>query len=122
MSGCGFAIKLYPEWKKLVAKTALNQVQVDEAMKNMSPQWLEDHRFHPELPGVKIHWGEWGPEHISVPGNACGLDLDHSYDRDGVVTLMPHNVDTIEQASLILTAFLWIEQHVHFKSKISQSH
>jgi hypothetical protein len=27
---------------------------------------------------IRVEWGEWGPEHISVPGNACALDIDES--------------------------------------------
>jgi hypothetical protein len=57
---------------------------------------------------ILISWGEWGPEHITVPGNACGLDLDKGYGapHDGRV-LLPHNVDHIDQAHLLLVVFLF---------------
>lgn len=57
---------------------------------------------------LRVQWGEWGPEHITVPGNACGLDIDR-----GIMcpprgkTLVPHNVDSINQAHLLLVVFLW---------------
>ena len=25
---------------------------------------------------LRIQWGEWGPEHLVVPGDACGLDIE----------------------------------------------
>jgi len=60
-------------------------------------QWLD---FRPEV----------GLAHISVPGNACGLDLDfkseETYQRTGF-TLLPHNVDTPDQQSTLFAIWLW---------------
>lgn len=56
---------------------------------------------------IRVQWGEWGPEHINVPGNACGLDIERSFCggfKDGK-SFVPHNVDTINQAHLILVIF-----------------
>ena len=50
-----------------------------------------------------------GPEHITVPGNACGLDVDQGLGapRDGKV-LQPHNIDSSNQVILLLTVFTTI--------------
>ena len=65
------------------------------------------------------HWLIFRPEvglaHISVPGNACGLDLDFQseemYARAGF-TLLPHNVDTSDQQSTLFAIWLWWAQCV----------
>lgn len=59
---------------------------------------------------IRISWGEWGPEHITVPGNACGLDVEYGYSfgaPPGGKVLLPHNVDSIYQASLLIVVFLF---------------
>lgn len=57
---------------------------------------------------IRVTWGEWGPEHITVPGNACGLDLSHSIgSAPGGMSLLPHNVDSMSQAYLLLLVFTW---------------
>jgi hypothetical protein len=58
---------------------------------------------------LRVTWGKWGPEHITVPGNACGLDVDENgfgSPRDGAC-LNPHNVDSVNQAHLLLVVFTW---------------
>jgi hypothetical protein len=57
---------------------------------------------------LRVTWGEWGPEHMTVPGDACGLDISDSIYRplDGMV-LSPHNVDTMKQAMLLVVVFSW---------------
>ena len=66
---------------------------------------------HMYVPGrdLRVEWGEWGPEHISVPGNACGLDYDHhafGAPLNGAI-LLPHNVDAWSQVQLLLVTFCW---------------
>ena len=57
---------------------------------------------------IRVQWGAWGLEHISVPGNACGLDIE----REGFGTFMPraamltpHNIDCWRQKQLLLIVF-----------------
>ena len=56
--------------------------------------------YEPNI-ALRISWGEWGLEHITVPGDACGLDIEHhtfGNTLDGPV-LQPHNIDTWNQKS-----------------------
>jgi hypothetical protein len=115
MGRCGFAVKLYPAWKDAVAAYPLSQQHADNAVRSMGRAWLAGCGFDLELyaasdvelrHSVHIKWGEWGPEHITVPGNACGLDLDDGIGKPaGGKILQPHNVDSIQQAHLLLVVF-----------------
>ena len=60
---------------------------------------------------IRVTWGEWGPEHITVPGNACGLDLGTGTlaPYKGRV-LHPHNIDNLSQVVLLLTVFTWFAE------------
>lgn len=134
MGGHGFCIKLYPEWRGLVAGRALTQENVTTAIGRLGRAWLDacgyDGVFDPDNSGfrkdsekppgpearpmyepgrnLRVSWGEWGPEHISVPGDACGLDLDDSFGAPlGGRTLSPHNVDSANQKLLLLIVFTW---------------
>ena len=62
---------------------------------------------------IRIQWGEWGPEHITVPGNACGLDLDQGMNAPlhGRI-LSPHNIDSLGQVVLLLVVFSWFANHI----------
>jgi hypothetical protein len=64
---------------------------------------------------IRVAWGEWGPEHITVPGDACGLDLDlHGHSlvfKDGIC-LVPHNVDVLRQKYLLTIVFLEIMEQI----------
>jgi hypothetical protein len=118
MGQAGFNVLLWPEWRNSVEAHAkeLTQKSIDTAIENMHRQWLDGHGYDREFDGEKLYrerdirvkWGEWGPEHISIPGNACGLDLS-----DGIwappkgKVLLPHNVDSVYQASLLLSVFLF---------------
>lgn len=55
---------------------------------------------------IRIGWGEWGPEHITVPGDACGLDIVTGCmsPPDGMM-LAPHNIDNPRQVILLLVIF-----------------
>ena len=140
MSGAGFHVQLWPEWKTLVAESNLTQENCYTAIENMGRSWLDGCGFNAmydpdESPddrwnrsqgkkkklgpnarplyeprtSLRVSWGEWGTEHIDVPGNACGLDIDiggFGSPRGGAV-LLPHNVDSIKQAHLLLVVFCW---------------
>ena len=110
MGGSGFSIILSQKWKEAVIESGLIQENIDTFIAKRFPQTLKEHGFPESRIGdIRISWGEWGIEHITVPGNACGLDIDYSPIGclNGEVSLDPHNVDTIFQASLILSIFLW---------------
>lgn len=117
MSGCGFAIKLYPEFKEMVKQSGYDQDNINALLSKMAPTWLRDHGFDPEYSRIMVKWGEWGPEHIMVPGNACGLDKHYNgVDFRECLVLLPHNVDTLKQASLILTVFCRLESAMYLKT------
>lgn len=138
MSTAGFQVLLFPAWKEAVERRSLTQENVCGGLNNMGREWLDSHGFDAifdpdncgfeadknQPPGpnarpmyrpnmnLRVTWGDWGPEHITVPGNACGLDLDKG--SQGGMTLLPHNVDTIRQASLLLTVFLWFADTLYY--------
>lgn len=137
MSGAGFSIQLWPKWKEAVSQSQLTQGNVNHAISTMGRMWLDNCGFNAifdpdncgafekrnSKPGPRarpmyqenidlmVKWGEWGPEHINVPGNACGLDIDSGFGAppEGKV-LHPHNVDTIRQAHLLLVVFLFFAE------------
>ncbi len=134
VGGYGFSIKLYPQWKEIVAASGLDQEKVEQAMSNLGRAWLDscgfDLIYDPDNYGIdadktrkpgpnarpsyqpnldlRVTWGEWGIEHITVPGNACGLDIGRGPGgpRNGMV-LWPHNVDGWSQVHLLLITFCW---------------
>lgn len=117
MGGAGFAIILTPKWKEAVSQSNINQEKMDNLIRNMGNYILKGHRREAVeeymLPCyLKVVWGEWGPEHITVPGNACGLDIDTRCPgcRPDEVALTPHNIDSVYQASMILTLFIKIAE------------
>jgi hypothetical protein len=112
MSRCGFAVKLFPAWKDAVAayQPPLAQGHVNQAIRNLGAAWLAGCGFDTKIweprTSLRVSWGEWGPEHITVPGNACGLDLDDGIGKPhGGKILQPHNVDSIQQAHMLLVVF-----------------
>ena len=137
MGTAGFGVVLWPAWKDTVERRGLTQGDVNHAVETMGRDWLDSHGynqiFDPDNCGfdadkaappgpnavpsyrpnreLRVTWGAWGPEHISVPGNACGLDLDKAMGGPrGGKALLPHNVDSQSQASLLLTVFLWFAE------------
>lgn len=116
MGGCGFNIILTPQWKEAVSKSILNQDKIDSLINNIGERLLEGHGRRKSYTNIscdlRVKWGEWGPEHITVPGDACGLDISTCTIgcKEGEVILGPHNVDSISQASMILTLFLQIAE------------
>lgn len=107
MNQYAFGIRLFPEWRGLVAKYDCDQDKVDYwCRKTMGPEILKSCGF--SYGDIRIRWGEWGPENISVPGNACGLDLwDDACSPAGGKELLSHNVDTMHQAYCLLCVFTW---------------
>lgn len=134
MGSHAFHIFLMPEFKKAVKDSEINQDNVDTLIIREGRYWLDstgfDRKFDPDNCGfnadpmkppgpnayyaheprtaIRVRWGEWGPEHISVPGNACGLDIDRSSvgnPFDGGSMLCPHNIDSLYQKHLLLIVF-----------------
>lgn len=136
----GFCISLHPCVPLLVEKSNIDQAGADHAVVRYGRTWLDcagyDTIFDPDncghhrdealppgpnaqplhRPGfdLRVSWGEWGPEHIEVPGNACGLDLDTHLGCSfaGGRVLAPHNVDTLQQKYLLLMVFSTFAEHV----------
>lgn len=131
-----FFITLYPEWRDLVERSVLTQEKIDAMLSARGRQWLDacgfDSIFDPDNCGfeadrskgpgpnaypthrplldLRVAWGKWGPEHIQVPGNACGLDLDVGVPmaHRGARVLCPHNIDNWSQKNLLLMTFTHI--------------
>ncbi|GAL83446.1 hypothetical protein MYP_673 [Sporocytophaga myxococcoides] len=123
MNGAAFSIELFPDWKDAISKSGITQENIDNAFEKLGPKLLEDHGFKHSMDRLKVYWGEWGPEHIYVPGNACGLDITKSspFGPRGGALLSPHNVDSLRQASLILSIFLWIANCLVVEIKLKKS-
>lgn len=113
----GFSIDLAPKFKVAVAASGITQERIDAQIRNCGRSWLDGAGFNRRMEDgsplysvhhIRVKWGEWGPEHISVPGNACGLDIERSsfsvLFKDGV-SLHPHNVDSLTQKYLLLVVF-----------------
>ena len=123
IGGHGFSIVLQPEHKKAVANCGLNQERVDNWIKAFGVKALLSCGYSKDfveynLGDIRVQWGEWGIEHISVPGNACGLDIDCSPigicpHETGGAALYPHNVDNTRQKLLLLTLFCGISDYIY---------
>lgn len=111
---CGFAIDLSPTWPEAVKLANLDQNKVNHAIQTMGRQWLDGCGFAwIDTYLIRVQWGEWGPEHITVPGDACGLDLSRSIGGfKGGMSLTPHNVDNIRQAHLLLVVFTFFANEI----------
>ncbi len=135
LGGHGFWIHLHPKWKNLIVESKITEENIQNGINNSAREWLDacgyGEMFDPDNCGfgadkkkppgpksypmysahdVRVSWGKWGMEHITVPGNACGLDIN----RDGLgcpyrngVSLCPHNVDHWGQVQLLLVVFTW---------------
>ena len=126
MGGWGFGIKLFPGFREAVETSKITQDQAYKAIENMGRFWLDGCGFNAMFDydgnktplykpnqDLRITWGEWGPEHITVPGNACGLDIDDGIGapRNGKV-LQPHNIDSMQQAMLLIIVFTWFAETI----------
>lgn len=125
----GFTVDLHPDVPELVADSKLEQDGIDRAIEVNAREWLDrcgfdyltkDSEHAPRL-GVHVRctWGKWGPEHITVPGNACGLDLSTSPGClfPGGVSLLPHNVDSLAQKYMISVVFFYLMESVYLQSR-----
>lgn len=117
MGGAGFNIILNEKWKEAVSNSAINQDRINNLVDNLGNHILQGHgrdavEEHLIKCRIRVKWGDWGPEHITVPGNACGLDIDKSWISSGSeeVALTPHNIDSVYQASMLLTVFVKIAE------------
>jgi hypothetical protein len=148
MGGYGFSIKLWPLFREMVASYPHNdQLSINKAIDTMGREWLDacgySQIFDPNNCGVdanpkkkpgpksrpayqpnrdlRVQWGEWGPEHITVPGDACGLDIDQGLysPHDGRI-LAPHNVDNWRQVQLLLITFCWFADDIMLNWEIKQ--
>jgi hypothetical protein len=124
MGSGGFNILLFPAWRDALRDYPypIGPKEINRVIEGLGRQWLDGHgysqmtdygdgprRIWDARTSIRIGWGEWGPEHICVPGNACGLDIDRDsiWAPRGGTVLLPHNVDSVAQASLLLTIFLF---------------
>ena len=112
-----FCIDLHENWRSLVKRSGMTQEKADTHLAVMGRQWLTACGFKKIFEvghDLRIGWGEWGVEHITVPGNACGLDIE----KDGFGTftggaqLVPHNVDSWQQKQLLLIVFCALAEDV----------
>lgn len=122
----GFTIDLSPEFRSAVMRSGLDQEQINRWREAMGPGLLcaagyRNVRWHQ----LRVLWGEWGPEHIDVPGNACGLDINRSAFGclfAGGYSLQPHNVDSLAQKYLLLMTFTELAESVILFSRTKGRH
>lgn len=122
MAGCGFTITLTKEWVEKEQKSDLTQEKINNMIKFHASSILLNHGYsklakseNPEI-YFRVFWDN-GLKYIEVPGNACGLGIDPHYQmflKDGEVMLSPHNVDTLEQSSILLTWFILIAEILEY--------
>lgn len=134
MGGYAFCVHLSPQFKENVAKSGIDAEGAQRVIDTFGDQWLTKcgfgqyfdpenctlHQDKRQIPSkktrlsyhrkIRLSWGNWGPEHISVPGNACGLDIDADafgcVYKEGAI-LQPHNIDHWGQVNLLLIVFTW---------------
>lgn len=148
IGGYGFAIHLHPDYHAAVKASGYTQEHANMAVKAFGLEWLQkcgfNNYFDPENTGfgankaaipsaetkpsyshreIRITWGEWGIEHISVPGNACGLDISRGMGNpfEGGRSLTPHNIDSWSQVMLLLVAFTWLTNSVLISARCAES-
>jgi hypothetical protein len=128
----GFHINLHPKWCGLVEASGIGQYQADHAIKEMGDSWLDacgygqpfEHdgkvgRLYEARSSIRVSWGEWGPEHITVPGSACGLDIERRGIGNpfrGGASLLPHNIDHWGQVQLLLIVFTFFAESLVIQS------
>lgn len=124
LGGHGFEIELLACGPAMVAASGITQQMVDAKINQDGNEWLDScgydrlcsadgKRLHEARHALRVQWGTWGPEHISVPGNACGLDIDNCFGRfEGSRVLTPHNVDCQRQQLILLIVFTTLADDV----------
>lgn len=136
----GFTIELGPEWLELVEKSGMTSEHVARLIETKGRMWLDacgfiaiydpDNCGHladkKKPPGpnarpmyeprtsLRFQWGRWGLEHLTVPGDACGLDLDSRMFGAylGGAALTPHNIDSWKQKQLLLIVFCEVAEDI----------
>lgn len=144
----GFGVCLSPVFRDAVKSSDISQTEVNQCLETMGAVWLDaagyDGIYDPDNSGflkndklppglrarrmyeprtaLRVTWGEWGPEHITVPGNACGLDLcDGPFNLfRGGKYLAPHNVDCWRQKYLLTIVFTELASHVISGARIKE--
>lgn len=149
MGGHGFSIDLHPEFKNMIKNSGMTDESITHVMRDHSRRFLDSCGFNEMYDpdesvldrmvraegdkrklgpnarklysesDIRISWGEWGPEHISVPGNACGLDIDRNsmWAAPAGATLYPHNVDSWDQKKLLLITFCHLAETAYLLSR-----
>lgn len=115
-----FSIVLTQKWKRVVEQSYLNQDRINDMLGRIEERILKLHGYQGLSNEFRITWGEWGPEHITVLGNACGVDIEtggFGYEEDEAI-LNPHNVDSIIQASMILSLFVYIANYLEIEEQM----
>lgn len=117
LSRHNFLINLSPKFKEMVRLAGLSQKSISAFVNDNAALWLDECGFSSKLYKYlggfhqpTVRWGEWGPECITVPGNACGIGIEsggnmHNIYGEKGETLCPHNIDTLQQKMLILMIF-----------------
>lgn len=148
MGGYGFCIHLSTQFRDAVKASKLTQENVDRVLDTYRAEWLQKcglgGYFDPEncgydakrpaIPsertrhsfggtGLRVSWGDWGPEHITVPGNACGLDIDRACGSpfENGKSLLPHNVDSWGQVCALLITFTWFAHYIAMEVRLDES-
>ncbi len=144
LGGYGFSIHLSREFRDAVSVSEITQDGVDSVIKTYGVEWLQKcglggyfdpencgfNAKRPAIPsertrpsfagtGLRVAWGEWGPEHITVPGNACGLDIGSGFGSpfDNGKSLHPHNIDSWGQVCALLITFTWFANFILIESR-----
>lgn len=122
MNGSGFTIELLPEWKERISKSEITADKAQNMINRFTPLWLENHGYNLELHkygSIKFIWDDdWGIRSLSVPGNACGLDLGSGMGLvNGGMALEPHNIDSLRQSSMLLTIFSQFADYLMMEKK-----
>ena len=100
LDSCGFNQRMGDVYDLFVEQGFCLDDPVDKSKEDTRPHVYDKY-------AISVTWGEWGPEHITVPGNACGLDIDQQYyyRHRGRQRLSPHNIGSWAQKQCILLVF-----------------
>lgn len=116
--GFGFSIRVFPGWKTLVSRIMIPDHESQKNwMDSVGSELLEgcgyDLKVYGRFGAIRLSFGEWGLEHITIPGNGCGLDItsDSCFCPDGGRVMLSHNVDSMKQAYLLQCIFNWWANH-----------
>lgn len=109
LDGCGYARMYDPDM------SSMERWKFEKMGKE--PKLGPKARHLYDLRNIRVTWGPWGPEHLTVPGDACGLDISDGIGRPpGGMILQPHNVDNRDQVLLLLVVFTHIAELLIYDS------